>query len=115
MQIAELLLLNGANAQQSHFLGHEINLVPMENVECLKVLLRHGADVNSLSRSGLTPLMKASKEGWVRAHWGTRWVGTWAVMYTKPAVTDRQINKHFRKRSLRGLFCVFLSVDLLQD
>ena len=65
MQVAELLLKNGANADQAHFLGHEINLVPMENVECLKILLKYGADVNSLSRSGLTPLMKASKEGWV--------------------------------------------------
>ena len=63
--MAEYLLQNGANAQQAHFLGHEINLVPMENVECLRVLLKYGADVNSISRSGFTPLMKASKEGWV--------------------------------------------------
>ncbi len=65
LQIAELLLQNGADANEHHFLGHEINLVPIENLECLKLLLDHGADVDSFNRSGVTPLMKASKDGWV--------------------------------------------------
>ena len=60
-EVAKLLLNNGANPQQKYFLGYEINLIPMENTDCLDLLLQHGADPNVFSRAGLTPLMKACK------------------------------------------------------
>ncbi len=58
---AELMLQNGANPNTKYFLGYEINMIPMENTSCLDMLLDHGADPDSFSRSGLTPLMKACK------------------------------------------------------
>lgn len=60
---AEILLQSGADANQKYFLGHEINLVPLENVKCLEVLLQNGADPNVYNRCGLTVLHKAAKLG----------------------------------------------------
>ncbi len=66
-EVAELLLQNGAQANQQYFLGHEINLVPLDNIRCLEVLLKYGANPDVYSRAGLTTLMKAAKEGNVEA------------------------------------------------
>lgn len=62
VKIVELLLENGANPNRHYFMGFEINLMPLNNLECLELLLDYGADPNSVSRTGMTPLMKAAKE-----------------------------------------------------
>lgn len=62
VKIVELLLENGANPNRHYFMGFEINLMPLKNLECLELLLDYGADPNSVSRTGMTPLMKAAKE-----------------------------------------------------
>jgi len=60
---ARLLIYSGANVNQHYFLGYEINLLPYENLHSLELILKHGANPNALSRSGITPLIKASREG----------------------------------------------------
>jgi ankyrin repeat protein len=60
---ARLLLFSGANVNQHYFLGYEINLLPYENLPSLELILKHGANPNALSRSGITPLIKACREG----------------------------------------------------
>ncbi len=64
---ARLLLFSGANVNQQYFLGYEINLLPYENLHALELILKHGANPNALSRSGITPLIKACREGNVGA------------------------------------------------
>lgn len=60
---ARLLLCSGANVNQQYFLGYEINLLPYENLPSLELILKHGANANAISRSGITPLIKACREG----------------------------------------------------
>ena len=60
---ARLLLCSGADVNQQYFLGYEINLLPYENHNSLELILKHGANANALSRSGITPLIKACREG----------------------------------------------------
>ena len=60
---ARLLISSGATVNQKYFLGHEINVLPYENLAALELILKHGANPNALSRSGLTPLIKACREG----------------------------------------------------
>ncbi|BFZ20820.1 hypothetical protein BsWGS_23859 [Bradybaena similaris] len=66
-ECARLLLSSGAKPNHHYFLGYEINLVPLENLECLKTLLEFGADPNVFSRCGLSPLMKACRQHNIRA------------------------------------------------
>ena len=66
-EIAELCLQNGANANQKYFLGHEVNLIPLENWECLDVLLKYGANPDVVSRGGLTALTKACRQQHLKA------------------------------------------------
>lgn len=65
--MTELLLQRGADPNQKYFLGHEISIVPLENNDCLQVLLSFGADPDSYNRSGITTLMKACKQDMVEA------------------------------------------------
>ncbi|GAB1607009.1 ankyrin-2-like [Argonauta hians] len=67
VEIVKLLLQNGARANRRYFMGFEINLVPLGNIECLDLLLQYGADPNSINRCGVTPLMKAAKENEILA------------------------------------------------
>ena len=60
---ARLLLFSGADVNQQYFLGYEINLLSYENHNSLELILKHGANPNALSRSGITPLIKACREG----------------------------------------------------
>ncbi|CAF2196821.1 unnamed protein product [Rotaria magnacalcarata] len=60
---ARLLIYSGAYVNQHYFLGYEINLLPYENLSALELILKHGANSNALSRSGITPLIKACREG----------------------------------------------------
>ena len=62
-EMMELLLRHGANPNQKYFIGHEINIIPLENTKCLEILLRYGGDPDAYSRSGITPIMKACKQG----------------------------------------------------
>ena len=62
VECVRLLLENGARPTNRYFLGHEINLVPLENTDCLLLLLQYGANPNVFNRGGLCPLMKACKE-----------------------------------------------------
>lgn len=64
---ARLLLCSGADVNQQYFLGYEINLIPYENHSSLELILKHGANPDALSRSGITPLIKACREGNVGA------------------------------------------------
>ena len=61
-ELAELLLCRGADPNRPYFLGRPINLVPLEQVDCLEMLLRHGADPDSFNRAGQTTLMCATKQ-----------------------------------------------------
>ncbi|CAF2381328.1 unnamed protein product [Rotaria sp. Silwood2] len=63
LECARLLLLAGADVNQQYFLGYEINLLSYENYNSLELILKHGANANALSRSGITPLIKACREG----------------------------------------------------
>ncbi|CAF1065091.1 unnamed protein product [Didymodactylos carnosus] len=60
---ARYLLCSGADPNQQYFLGYEINLLSYENLASLELILKHGANPDALSRSGITPLIKACKEG----------------------------------------------------
>ena len=60
---ARLLISAGANINQQYFLGYEINLLPYENYMALELILKHGANPDAISRSGITPLIKACREG----------------------------------------------------
>lgn len=67
VECVRLLLENGARPNNRYFMGHEINLVPLENTECLLLLLQYGANPNVFNRGGLCPLMKACKEHQIEA------------------------------------------------
>uniref|UniRef100_A0A1Y1LH82 Uncharacterized protein n=1 Tax=Photinus pyralis TaxID=7054 RepID=A0A1Y1LH82_PHOPY len=60
MDIARLLLENGADPNKRYFFGSEINLV--NDLEYLELLLTFGANADSRDRAGLTPLMKAARQ-----------------------------------------------------
>ena len=45
-----LLLDSGARPDHKYFMGYEINLVPLDHLECLKTLLQYGADPNVFNR-----------------------------------------------------------------
>lgn len=61
MDIARLLLERGADPNKRYFFGAEINLVT--DLEFLELLLTFGANPDSRDRCGLTPLMKAVRQG----------------------------------------------------
>ncbi|KAK3576031.1 hypothetical protein CHS0354_005184 [Potamilus streckersoni] len=61
-ECVKMLLENGACTNNKYFMGYEINLVALDNLDCLELLLQHGADPKLFSRVGLTPLMKACRE-----------------------------------------------------
>jgi len=64
---AELLLQHGARYNNKYFMGYEISLVPLDEISCLEMLLKHGADPNVFNRCGLSPLMKACKDHHIQA------------------------------------------------
>jgi hypothetical protein len=45
-----LLLESGAKPDHKYFMGYEINLVPLDHLDCLKILLDFGADPNVFNR-----------------------------------------------------------------
>ncbi|XP_045467088.1 poly [ADP-ribose] polymerase tankyrase-1-like [Harmonia axyridis] len=61
MDIARLLLEHGADPNKRYFFGAEINLVT--DLDFLELLLNFGANPDSRDRCGLTPLMKAVRQG----------------------------------------------------
>lgn len=63
----QLLLENGARADNKYLMGYEINLVPLDHLYCLKLLIDHGANPNACNRCGIAPLMKACREQNVNA------------------------------------------------
>ena len=62
VECVRLLLKSGAKPNTKYFMGHEINLVPFNNLLCFELLLQYGADPNVFNRCGMTPLMKACRE-----------------------------------------------------
>ncbi|CAG5083560.1 Similar to FPV218: Putative ankyrin repeat protein FPV218 (Fowlpox virus (strain NVSL)) [Cotesia congregata] len=64
-EIAEFLISQGANVHGEDYSG-EFDDAPMSiaaasnNVEMIKLLMKHGADINVRDINGLTPLMKAA-------------------------------------------------------
>ncbi|XP_061163994.1 ankyrin repeat and SOCS box protein 8-like [Saccostrea echinata] len=63
----QLLLQNGARPDNKYFMGYEINLVPLDHLQCLKLIIDYGADPNTCNRCGITPLMRACRENNARA------------------------------------------------
>lgn len=86
---ARLLLCSGANVNQHYFLGYEINLLPYENLPSLELILKHGANPNALSRSGLTPLIKACREGNVGA----------VILLCRYGANVNYVTRKFRQRN----------------
>lgn len=62
-----LLLQSGARPDNKYFMGYEINLVPLDHLQCLKLIIDFGADPNTCNRCGITPLMRACRENNARA------------------------------------------------
>lgn len=67
VECVQLLLESGARAVNKYFMGHEINLAPLDHLQCMKLLIDHGADPNTCNRCGITPLMRACREQNVQA------------------------------------------------
>lgn len=62
VKCVKLLLESEASVNKKYYMGYEINLVPMQHLQCFELLLQYGANPNVFSRCGMTPLMKACKE-----------------------------------------------------
>lgn len=58
-EVAKVLLEYGANVNKRYFFGAEINLVT--ETEAIELLLNYGANTETFDRSGMTPLMRASR------------------------------------------------------
>lgn len=67
VKVVKLLLESGANPNRRYFMGYEINLLPLKNIECLDLLLKYGANPNCVNRLGFTPLMMAAKQNETQA------------------------------------------------
>jgi len=89
IECARLLLFSGANVNQQYFLGYEINLLPYENLPSLELILKHGANSNALSRSGITPLIKACREGNVGA----------VILLCRYGANVNYVTRKFRQRN----------------
>lgn len=64
---AKILLEKGARPDNKYFMGYEICLAPLDEPDCLELLLQYGADPNVFNRCGLSPLMKACKDHHIEA------------------------------------------------
>ena len=64
LDCAEYLLECGADANAVYFLGSELHMAASQpcSVHSLELLLRHGANIESRDRNGLTPLMRVAKQ-----------------------------------------------------
>jgi len=89
IECARLLLCSGADVNQQYFLGYEINLLPYENYNSLELILKHGANPNALSRSGITPLIKACREGNVGA----------VILLCRYGANVNYVTRKFRQRN----------------
>ncbi|CAF0876470.1 unnamed protein product [Rotaria sordida] len=89
IECAQVLLLAGANVNQQYFLGYEINLLSYENYNSLELILKHGANPNALSRSGITPLIKACREGNLGA----------VILLCRYGATVNYVTRKFRQRN----------------
>jgi ankyrin repeat protein len=89
IECARLLLFSGANVNQQYFLGYEINLLPYENLPSLELILKHGANPNALSRSGITPLIKACREGNIGA----------VILLCRYGANVNYVTRKFRQRN----------------
>jgi ankyrin repeat protein len=63
-ECAEYLLQHGADPNAIYFLGSELHLAASQpcSVPYVELLLKHGANIESRDRSGLTPLMRVAKQ-----------------------------------------------------
>ncbi|CAF1375638.1 unnamed protein product [Adineta steineri] len=89
IECARLLLCSGADVNQQYFLGYEINLLPYENYNALELILKYGANPNALSRSGITPLIKACREGNIGA----------VILLCRYGANVNYVTKKFRQRN----------------
>lgn len=86
---ARLLICSGADVNQHYFLGYEINVLPYEKLRSLELLLRHGANPDAISRSGITPLIKACREGNINA----------VILLCRYGANVNYVTKKFRPRN----------------
>ncbi|UJR35453.1 hypothetical protein I4U23_028209 [Adineta vaga] len=89
IECARLLLCSGADANQQYFLGYEINLLPYENHSSLELILKYGGNPNALSRSGITPLIKACREDNVGA----------VILLCRYGANVNYVTRKFRQRN----------------
>ena len=62
VECVKLLLASGARPNHEFFMGYQLTVMPLENLECLEILLENGADPYRCNRCGISPLMKACRE-----------------------------------------------------
>ncbi|CAF3070904.1 unnamed protein product [Rotaria socialis] len=89
LECACLLLQCGADVNQQYFLGYEINLLSFENHNSLELILKYGANPDALSRSGITPLIKACREGNLGA----------AILLCRYGANVNYVTRKFRQRN----------------
>lgn len=105
IECARLLVCSGANVNQQYFLGYEINLLPYENYNALELILKHGANPDSLSRSGITPLIKACREGNIGA----------VVLLCRYGANVNYVTRKFRQRNALITSIEFKRNDIVEQ
>lgn len=62
IECVRFLLENGVSLYYKYFMGYEISLVLLDNLECMEFLFSYGVDFNVYNRCGVIFLMRVCKE-----------------------------------------------------